>query len=267
MIKFLTKNKWILPFLLAMGGLTVGYKFKYTHAAKDPLSDPLKKGLILDSVYGIGMVTASHIFQFKSGVSSTVQKLFVLEGDFVQKGKALLEMEGVGKVYAPFTGTVTSVPVNVGEAVFPQSIVISVVDLDDRYITVTLEQRGALRVRMGQEARISFDSMRDQVFKGKVEAIYSNNNNFMVRIQVEDLAPQLLPGMSGDVAIAIQEKKEVLLVPVAAIDQGKVYVARISGSPDVVEIKVGIIDGAMAEVISGPLQEGDRVILRMKGAL
>ena len=260
-----SQKTWIVALLLALSASILTYKLKTLSSNKDLLSEPIKKGSVLDSVYGIGMVTATHSFSFKSGISCTVEKILVQEGDTIKKGQALLELAGVGKVRAPFAGTVTNIPVNVGESVFAQSILINVVDLQDRYLTVTLEQRGALRVRAGQSARISFDSMRDQPFMGQVQAIYSNNNNFLVRIKIGTLAPQILPGMSGDVAISIREKKEVLLIPISAVDKGKVSVVRGISAPRTVDIVTGIIDGAMAEIASGDLQEGDRVVIRMKG--
>lgn len=228
----------------------------------DVLSEPVRKGTIVESVYGIGTVTATRSFQLKLGVTSTIRRLFVKEGDQVKSGQRLVDLDGV-YFNAPFTGTITLLPFKTGETVFPQAVVLSLVDLQDRYVLVTLEQQAALRVRRGQKARLSFDSMREESYDGLVEAIYSNDNNFFVRIGIAGLPPQILPGMTADVAIGISEHRDALIVPVAAINAGKVAVKRGLGT-STVAVKTGVVDGAMAEIVSGNLREGDRLVIRRK---
>jgi multidrug efflux pump subunit AcrA (membrane-fusion protein) len=226
------------------------------------LTDPIQKGSIIESVYGIGTVTAKRSFQLKLGVTSTIRRLFVKEGDQVKHGQRLADLDGV-LFSAPFDGTITLLPFKVGETVFPQSVVLSIVDLGDRYALVTLEQQAALRVRRGQKAKLSFDSLRAESYDGQVEAIYSNDNNFFVRIGISDLPPQILPGMTADVAIGIAEQRDALIVPVAAIDAGKVYVKRGLGTTTVA-VKTGIVDGAMAEIVAGDVREGEQLVIRKK---
>ena len=220
----------------------------------------LTRGPIIESVYGIGTVTAAKSYQLKAGVTSTVRKLYVNEGKRVNRGDRLINLDGIDFT-APFDGVITYLPAKTGETVFAQSVVLSVVDLTDRYITVSLEQRGALRVRQGQKARISFDSLRGESFGGIVESIYSNESNFLVRIGVTTLPTQILPGMTGDVAIVINKRDDVLLVPVAAINAGKVKIKRGRKKTELMAIKTGVVDGEMAEVLSDNLKEGDRVYI------
>lgn len=226
------------------------------------LSAPIQKGAIVESVYGIGMVTATRSFQLKLGVTSTIRRLFVREGDQVRRDQRLADLDGV-PFSAPFDGTITLLPFKVGETVFPQSVVLSIVDLSDRYALVTLEQQAALRVRRGQMAKLSFDSLRAESYDGQVEAIYSNDNNFFVRIGIAGLPPQILPGMTADVAIGITEHRDALIVPVAAIDAGKVYVKRGLGTA-AIAVQTGIVDGAMAEIVSGDVREGEQLVIRKK---
>lgn len=226
------------------------------------LTDPVRKGVIIESVYGIGTVTAKRSFQLKLGVTSTIRRLFVKEGDQVKHGQRLVDLDGV-LFSAPFDGTITLLPFKVGETVFPQSVVLGLVDLGDRYALVTLEQQAALRVRRGQKAKLSFDSLRAESYDGQVEAIYSNDNNFFVRIGITGLPPQILPGMTADVAIGITEQRDALIVPVAAIDAGKVYVKRGLGTT-AVAVKTGIVDGAMAEIVTGDVREGEQLVIHKK---
>ena len=47
-----------------------------------------------------------------------------------------------------------------------------------------------------------------------------------------------------------------------AFDNGRVWVKRGHGIPHPVPVKLGVIDGTMAEVVDGDLQPGDRVMIR-----
>lgn len=265
-MKTLLRRVWPAAVFLLLVFLGMRFGWRPGRARLGELSAPLKKGPISESVYGIGTVTATKSYQLKLGVTATIRKLDVREGDRVRRGQTLVEVDGPVALPAPFDGTVVYLPVKIGETVFPQSVILSLADLRDRYIVVSLEQRGAIRVRQDQKARISFDGMRSETFSGTVRAVYSNENNFLVRIDVDDLPPQVLPGMTADVAIGISEPREALLLPVAAIEGGKVFVDRGRGGPRAVEVKTGIVDGAEAEVVSGELRAGDRVYLRGKEA-
>ena len=222
----------------------------------------VKKGMIVESVYGIGTVIANKTFQFKVGVPTTIRSVYVKEGDFVKAGQKIVDLEGVHSS-APYAGVVTFLPVKVGETVFAQSIVYVLSDLSDRYLTVSLEQRGAIKVRQGQKAKISFESLREKTFQGIVESVYSYESNFLVRIGVSELPSQILPGMTADVAIGINEHKDKLIVPVSALMNGILNFKR-EGRRMSVPVKTGIVEGAFAEITTGDVKEGDELILPTK---
>jgi macrolide-specific efflux system membrane fusion protein len=244
--------------------LIAGLRFRDIQGDKGTYSDPVEKGTIIESVYGIGTVTANRTFQLKSGVTSVIRKIHVKEGDYVIKGSPLVDIEGTARMTAPFDGTITSLPFKVGESVFSQTIILTLVDLSDRYIVVSLEQQGAIHIRHGQLTKISFEGMRNVSYNGIVESVYSKEENFLVRINAPNLPPQILPGMTADVAIGIAEHKDVLVVPVAAILSDTVQVKRGGEKPFSVKIKTGLIDGAMAELLSGDIRPGDRLLIRKK---
>ena len=135
-------------------------------------------------------------------------------------------------------------------------------DMADRYIVVSMEQQGALRVQIGQDAKLSFDSQRQATYDGKVNAVYSYANNFLARIDSVSLPDSVLPDMTCDVAIVIAVHQNVLIIPVVAFDNGRVWVKRAHGLPNATPVKLGVIDGTTAEVVSGDLQVGDRLMIR-----
>lgn len=220
-----------------------------------------RRGPVVESVYGMGTVTANRTFQLKVGVTTNIRDLFVKEGDSVKAGAALLSLDDAGVQRAPFNGTVTAINYKSRETVFPQMPILSMADLHDVYVVVSLEQQGAIRVLRDQKALLSFESLRGQKAHGIVRAIFPTEGQFLVHIEVSDLPSGILPGMTADVAIEVARKQDALLVPVAAISAGQVIVLR-DGHRKKTEIKVGSIDGQWAEVLSGDVREGEPLIVR-----
>ena len=227
------------------------------------LSDPIRKGSVVDAIYGIGTVMATRSYAIKPGIIASITELYVKEGDFAHKGARLAKIDNV--VYrAPFDGVTNFLPYKVGENIFTQLPVMVFTDLENRYLVVSLEQQGALRVRAGQKAKLSFDSIRNQNFEGTVESVYSYNSSFLARIDVSSLPAEILPDMTADVAIVVRDLKDVLLIPTSALELNTVWVKRPNRIPVQVPVKLGVVDGTWAELLSGDVYEGDQVIIRKK---
>ena len=245
------KNHWkfavfsVLCFILLV---RVGVKSKQAQTLL--YSEPIQRGSIIESVYGIGTVTATRRYQVKTGVTSTIRGLFVKEGDDVKKGRLLIDLDGA-RFSAPFDGTITSLPFKIGESVFSQAVILQLVDLSDRYLLVSLTQQGAVRVKRGQTAQLNFEGMREKSYEGSVESIYSQDGNFLVRINAQHLPAQLLPGMTADVAIGVAEHRDVLVAPTAGVLENKAQVKRGDANLFTAQVQVGISDGDRTEIIGG----------------
>jgi macrolide-specific efflux system membrane fusion protein len=221
-----------------------------------------KQGSIVEAIYGIGTVESRREFNFKVGLTKTVQRLFVSEGQAVAQGQILVELSDGVLVRSPFAGTVVSLPFNVGENVFPDVPVVSVQDLKDYFISATLEQQGALRVQKGMPLTLSFESIRDQKFSGKVVSLYPQKGQFVVKIEPTQTLPStILPGMTADVAIEIAQRDQVLLVPFLAVSQGQLVRKR-NGDTKKVSVRIGSTDQEWAEVLDGDVQAGDEILMR-----
>lgn len=261
-VKWIDRHRWI------SGTLTIAVLAAIFISRRNAVrnegfySEPVKKDSIAESVYGIGTVYANRSFQLKVGITSHIDEVFVKEGDYVRRGDKLVHLDQI--IYrAPFNGTVTYLPYKAGENVFAPLPTLILVDLQDRYIVVSLEQQGALRVQRGQGVKISFDSIRESSYSGKVESVYSNDKNFLARINAPNLPRQILPGMTADVAIEIQRHDNVIVVPVAAIEGDRVWIKRGHQKfPKETPVVLGFIDKDMAEVVSGDVQDGDRLLIR-----
>ena len=258
----MNKKRWIILgviFLIILLGV-----FFFIRKNKKRFDfEPIKRGPIVESVYGIGILSAEKSFSVKTRVTATILKIYQQEGTQVAKNAPLIKLDGIGTFYAPFAGTITASKFKEGETIFPQAIVMSLVDLKDTYLSVSLEQQGALSIKEGLDVKISFDGMREQAFTGKVQSIYSSGDDFLARISVENLPTNILPGMTADVAIIIKTKPDVILIPVAAMEGDNVSIRRM-GKEIKVPVKLGLSDGEYAEVIEGNILVGDDAIIPKK---
>lgn len=220
----------------------------------------ITKGTIIEAVYGIGTVTANKSFVFKVAVPSNVRELMVKEGDLVKKGDPLILLEETPLFRAPFQGTITSIQYKPGETVTSNSTILTMADMKDRYLLVSMEQQGAVRIHVGQSARLNFESFRDKTFEGKVEAIFANQGQFYARISADNLPAEILPGMTVDVAIQISKKENVLLGPVAGLTNG-ILSKKVGNGSVLVPVKTGIIDADQFEILSGDIHENDEVVI------
>ena len=227
----------------------------------DPFSQKVQPriGPIVEAVYGIGTVTSRHTFTLKIGVTDTLGRLFVQEGDRVKKGAALVAFSDGRTSRAPFDGIVTSLPYKEGETVFPQLPVLVLTDMKNPYVVLTLEQSAAVRVRVGQEALLSFENLRSQRLNGKVTSLYPKEGQFYVNIEVPSIPPELLVGMTGDVAVQVASREKVLQVPLSTVDKGKVTVIR-NGVAKSVPVKLGAADGLWGEVAEGDIKLDDKLV-------
>lgn len=253
------KKYWLVLVVLAV--VLVGAFFWYKKNKESAVNtEAIKRGTIIESVYGIGTLTSSRSLSIKSGVTSSLHKLYVKEGQIVEKNESLVELEGIGLFKAPFAGTVVSAPFKEGEIIYAQTSVVTLVDPKGAYLLVSLEQQGALNLKPDLFVKISFDGLREQVFDGKVESIFSNGADFLAHISLKTIPDFILAGMTADVAIILQEKKDSLLIPVASLELKNAVISR-GGKVIKVPVTIGLVDGAYAEVLTGDVQVGDEAVL------
>jgi multidrug efflux pump subunit AcrA (membrane-fusion protein) len=252
-------KKWIWTSLAALLAVVIFAVFILTNNRNAEVV-AAKRSSIKEAVYGVGTVVANQRFSYQPGVAKYIEALFVKEGDEVKKGQKLLRISDVGIIYSTIDGVVTSLPQNVGENSLPTSPIVTVENLHDRYLSASLEQQGALRVKKGLSATLSFESLRGQIFKGSVRSIFPKDGQFVALIDVQNLPPEIVPEMTADVAIEVNEKHDVLLVPIRALASGMVQVKTGRGSKRV-PVTIGLMDEEWAEVTGGELSADDLIIL------
>jgi HlyD family secretion protein len=176
------------------------------------------------------------------------------------------------EIKAPMDGTVLTVSVEKGSIVSSAltnvnggTAVLTLADLSDLRVIGSISESQVGDVQPGQEVRIRVDTYADKVFKGVVDRVSplgtetSNVVTFDVEIRIDDPNQSLLKsGMNADVEIVTDEQKDVLLVPITAVQsKGKRrFVTLASGEERAIE--TGASDGTVMVVTKG-LSDGDSI--------
>lgn len=218
------------------------------------------RGEIVEAVYGLGTVKSEQEFHAKAAIISAVKEFYVTEGQDVLRGQPLFKTDQGAVTTAPFDGRVSDIPVSIRENLFPQSIVLSVINLKRLYLSVSLEQQGAMRIKPGLAAEISFEFFRNKKIKGKISTIYPSGDQFIAKVTLEDWPNGVLPGMTADVAFEIDRKKTATLVPVRAIVNNHLHLKR-DGKRMKFPVQLGLVDQERAEVLSPELLLTDEIII------
>jgi HlyD family secretion protein len=171
---------------------------------------------------------------------------------------------------APFNGTVTVLPVKVGDVVQIGTQAIRIDDLSQLFLDVQVSEVDIPFVKEGQVADLVFDAYYEDTFQGEVIEISPVGNVFQgmveysVRIRLQDVDERIKPGMTASVNIVVDEKVDVFVVPNAAIvsldGQVKVFVKR-NGTYEAVNVALGSYSDYYSEVIEAEIAEGELVAL------
>ena len=201
-------------------------------------------------------------------------------------------------IRAPVDGIVVGRSVDVGQTVAASlqapTLFTIAQDLRNMQVDTNVDEADVGRVRVGQTATFTVDSFPGRTFSGEVVQIrkaplvVQNVVTYDVVVTAHNPEQRLLPGMTANVRIIIQQKDDVLQVPNAALrfrpagvesaerergarpgpgggrggaPAGRVWVVGPDGKPAAIPLQLGIGDGTFTEVVKGEIKEGQPVIV------
>ncbi|MFZ5824560.1 MAG: efflux RND transporter periplasmic adaptor subunit [Bacillota bacterium] len=171
-------------------------------------------------------------------------------------------------VKAPVSGTISALTAIVGDKVSASTNLFRVADYSTMEVTISVDELDVAQIKVGQPAEITLDALPGKTYRGQVtrvnpEGTFRNDiATFEVTVAVER-PDGLMAGMNSSVNIVVQERQNVLYLPVAAVRvmQGRAFVNVLEGDQVVrKEVQVGVRTNDRYE-ITGGLNEGDPVIV------
>ena len=213
-------------------------------------------------------------------------------------------------IRSPVSGIVVDRVVDLGQTVAASlqtpTLIKIAQDLSEMRIDSSFAEADIGKIRIGQKVRFTVDAFPDRNFNGEVQQIRMNATTtqnvvtYNVRVSLENPEHILLPGMTAYVNIAVAERKDVLLVPNAALRfkpadadeqanatsspvaaasgnrnggseakgrgrkrdgaSGRVYVVE-GRTIRPVQVQIGITDSRNTEILGGELKAGDTIVV------
>ncbi|HRK05503.1 MAG TPA: efflux RND transporter periplasmic adaptor subunit [Chlorobiota bacterium] len=136
-------------------------------------------------------------------------------------------------IFSPMNGVVTYLAVEAGEKVvgtaqMQGTEMMRISDLSTMNAWVDVDENDVALISVGDTARIRVDALRDTVYRGVVYEISHSPRvaaqgtqeevvNFQVRIRFVDKDVRFRPGMSCNVDIETETRKDVVAVPLGAV--------------------------------------------------
>ena len=217
-----------------------------------------QQALIEQATQQLGLIenryTRSDIATATAGVA---QAEAALELTRIQLKKATL--------VAPFDALVAKKHLSKGGLVTAQTPMFSLVSKDVR-VVFNVEEGSIGRLKTGLPVTFTAASLGEKTLSGKITNISPvadpASRTFKVRVAPEEEQEVVKAGMFVNVAVAVEKRKDVLLVPRAAIvQQGNesfVFIVQ-EGQALQRKVVVGLSNDRLSEIISG-LDEGQQVV-------
>ena len=243
--------------------------------------DPVRKGQALAELYVPDWVAAQEDFL-------TAKRLAVQEStglDLIDAARQRMRLAGMldaqirlvetsGKVQerlvipAPVNGVVAELDAREGMTVASGAPLFRINGLDTVWVYAEVPEDAAARVRPGNTVEVRTSALPGMVFKGRVSTVLPDVNpvtrTVKARIELANSGQRLVPGMFASVDFSPEVRRDVLLVPSAAVIQtGKrsvVIVAQADGRFVPVDIETGGEGRGQTEIRKG-LESGQKVVV------
>lgn len=137
-------------------------------------------------------------------------------------------------ITAPMTGVITRLNVEEGENAImgtlnnPGTVLLVIADLGTMEAWVEVDETEVVKLELGQPAEIEIDAFPDQTFPGRVTEIGNSPLttrttssteavDFQVKITLDEVAPNIRPGLSAKAEIVVAKREQALAVPLGAV--------------------------------------------------
>lgn len=171
------------------------------------------------------------------------------------------------RIRAPFAGTVSGKPLEVGAIVGPGTNILRIIGKAGTYFEGQVPEEQVAKVSVGKPVAVYIDALGKQTIPGVVAAVNplgsSVGRSFTVRIRLQTTLPGIRPGMFARGDVELQRVPNATVVPQDAVVQlnGKSVVFTADGSKArSIPVTTGLQQGSKIEVKGVP--EGTQIVVQ-----
>ena len=246
------------------------------HLSYTRIADVLKRepGLVpqqeVDEARSRDLIAEAQVAAAKSSLRTAEQRTRVAQADQTR----IQTLHKYMTISAPFEGVVTKRYANAGSMIqagtASQTQAMPIVQLSQNNLLrliLPVPESGVSHVHVGEAVDVRVTSL-GRAFPGRVarfaEKIQPSTRTMDTEVDVPNPSLTLIPGMYAEVNLRIDERRNVLSIPLDAVDRSgsasRVYTVTPTGILQITPITLGLESDQRVEVMSG-LQEGDAVVV------
>ena len=216
----------------------------------------------VDEVRARDLEAEAQVAGAKSNLTAAQKRASVLRADLARL-KTMREYE---TITAPFDGVITKRYANTGGMV-QATPVVRVSQNNLLRLVLPVPESAVSQVAIGKKVEVRVPSM-NRSFDGRVarftDTLQLSTRTMDTEVEVPNPSLTLIPGMYAVVDLQLQERKNVVAVPLDAVDgsgaDARVFEVGPGNLIRVVPVKVGLQTAGEAEIQQG-VSEGDTVIV------
>jgi macrolide-specific efflux system membrane fusion protein len=150
---------------------------------------------------------------------------------------------------------------------------VTLTDLGTNEVRARFSEADTAKIRAGQAAKVEFESLGQQLTArvvriDPIETVVANVVTYTVTLLLDKKLEEIKPGMTGNVDVIINQKQNVLRLPVTAVNprngRATVQVLKDDGALEGRQVTTGLKGDDDVEITSG-LAEGDKVVIVAAG--
>ena len=260
----------------------------------------ITNGVVTYKSVNEALFSSKRAGSIKAETSGTVKKLYVKNGQYVNAGEVIAELENRDlkdnanaaainlqnlynqlsyakekldeyTIYAPIDGTITMQSVKIGDVVSPGTIISTISNKNEMEFKIPVDELDIAKIDYDNKVKVTIDALKyteDDPIIGKISKMplegVSNGGitDYYVTISIPG-SNDVRISMNADAEIVIDERHDVLYVPVESVEKidGKSYVVVVNeGATEKREVETGLKGVSYVEITSG-LKEGEAVVV------
>jgi len=158
---------------------------------------------------------------------------------------------------APIGGVVTELAIREGSMVTPETMALTITELDSLWVIAEVPEAQAAWIRAGTGAELRLPSLPGEILAGRVEYVYpeldAQTRTLRARVVLDEPPAGIRPNMLANVTLVGEAGEAAVTVPRSALIRG--------GQEDRVVVALGEGRFAARRVVAGP-ESGERVVIR-----
>jgi multidrug efflux pump subunit AcrA (membrane-fusion protein) len=229
---------------------------------------------VCKSLRVLGEIKAADSVAIHPKVNGKLAEYAVKSGTEIKKGDiiAYIDRDEVGYTYnkapilSPIFGVVSTLPLDEGSAVWPDTAIAYIMNIDRVKAVFALPERYRSAVEVGQKVDIHIDALNQSHVAEISEIdphIDPSTHAFKLKVKIDNPNKELIPGMFASGDIILKTFADSIMVPEEAIValKGEWYIYKVASELATLQkVKLGLRKEGKVQILEG-VAAGDLVII------